>query len=138
MNDPLRACSNHPDRPAWRRDLCSSCAHRFYRWGDPLDVRRNQVGVSSVPSREICAWAAGLLEGEGWIGREVGLQMTDLDVVMRFADAFGMPVYGPYTRERKKPIYSTKVQRFEAKQAIIAAVWPWLGKRRREQWRTSL
>jgi hypothetical protein len=90
------------------------------------------------------AWAAGLFEGEGtWIVRQpqgkgrfptavIALQMTDRDVVERFAEVMGC---GRVTsqvdvRENRKPLWRwTTARRVDCKR-IAEAMLPYLGERR--------
>ena len=100
-------------------------------------------------TREDLSWAAGLFEGEGsihlgkhhkkWQAR-LQMQMTDLDVMKRFQAIVGGPeIRGPYQyRAENKPIYQWATTRQELVQAIIVALWPWLGERRREQAKLAL
>lgn len=103
----------------------------------------------TTPSREEWAWGAGLAEGEGsfsrrqrqphWQPRHIfQLGMTDEDVVRRFADTFGLRVYGPYLDRRPsmanaKPSWVVTVDTFELFQFLVAGFWPWLGIRRRSK-----
>jgi len=107
------------------------------------------------PIREELAWAGGLFEGEGTFyvkprpyGRYAALRihMSDEDVIRRFADIFGLKVLGPYRKDPAtsnfknpplefKPWWTAESAKFETVQAIGAMLWPWLGKRRREQFR---
>ena len=95
-------------------------------------------------SREDVAWAGGLFEGEGSFSFQsrsdrkahyalARLSMSDEDVVRRFADVVGFgSVNGPYQyRPDRKPMFVWTVQGLERVQAFGAAVWPWLGTRRR-------
>lgn len=90
------------------------------------------------------AWAAGLFEGEGWItdrdknSVQLGLGMTDRDVVERFATIAG---YGNIRvrEDYRKPLtlYSTMKTMYvwEAKKAnevmrILSFMMPYFGERR--------
>lgn len=90
-------------------------------------------------SRVDRAWAGGLFEGEGCISSFVrrgrtypvlSLHMKDADVVERFCSIVGRgkiyshPINGD-------PGYAWQCQDFEGVQAVVAALWEWLGKRRR-------
>ena len=108
--------------------------------------------------REDLAWAAGLIEGEGCIyssmrstgvrgGRAVWhltVQMTDEDVLRRLAAVIGLGnVCGPYKnkgdgKKAYKPIWSWTVSSRTHVYAVLVALWPWLGARRREKVREAL
>lgn len=88
-------------------------------------------------------WAAGLFEGEGCISlsrsgsyRRVTCRLvtTDFDVIQRFSEAvpFGR-LYGPHrsNNPRHKEYWSWTTTTFEGAQATIAALWKWLGVRRK-------
>lgn len=99
-------------------------------------------------SREELAWAAGLFEGEGAIvqskapggrlGLRVAIQSTDRDVLDRFAAIVGCGrVDGPYQRKSTnattncKPIFNWQCNANRMAYAVIIALFPWLGERRR-------
>lgn len=95
--------------------------------------------------REDVAWAAGLFEGEGSfvltryptrLCPHVALQMTDEDVVRRFASVLGFGTIS--VRQPRRDGYKTawlwQTSRFETFQATGAMFWPWLGNRRRQRW----
>lgn len=101
--------------------------------------------------REEIIWAAGLFEGEGsfysWnrpAPRQpqprASLTTTDRDVMERFMKAVGFGTYlvRQPTYRMTKPAYFWQVAAFERVQALGAAFWPWLGQRRREQWKKCL
>lgn len=97
--------------------------------------------------REDLAWAAGVIEGEGSIYKskrnprswQISVGMTDLDVVERLCQITGLgKVAGPYVVERCKPLWTWKVIRQGEVYALLAAVWTWLGQRRREKARQAL
>ena len=96
------------------------------------------------------AWAAGLIEGEGYLGwytalrntkrlPEIAVRMTDRDVVERLAALFlQWQVYGPFQQSKQmrmrcpscKPLWSAIVR---GKKAIawLLTIYPLLGLRRR-------
>jgi hypothetical protein len=83
------------------------------------------------------AWLAGLYEGEGCCTLQgksysVRIAMTDEDVVLRARDVAGVgTVYGPYDRgEGNKPIWTWDCNE-TASYAVLVALWPWLGVRRK-------
>lgn len=118
----------------------------------PADLRRphafpNQgTSITDASPTEI-AWAAGLFEGEGSVlanpNRKHGmpklaLNMTDLDVIGRYAVIVGGHVTGPYKSASRhvlcanpKPLYSWSEGRREVVPLILSAFWPYLGERRR-------
>src|ERR1700734_1842410 len=87
------------------------------------------------------AWAAGLFEGEGCLircsttyGMRLLMNMTDLDVISKYADICGGHVTGPYeptNRYGKKLMYRWTEARAAAVPLILSAFWPYLGSRRR-------
>lgn len=94
------------------------------------------------------AWATGLFEGEGSIyvdrsdqrkrdGKvrlEMSLASTDEDVVRRFRYIAGGTVFGPYTTRRgTKPYWTWKLRDEESIHVLVNEMWPYLGRRRREQ-----
>lgn len=88
--------------------------------------------------RETTAWAGGLFEGEGHVGRGTKggvvatVGMTDLDAIVRFRRSVGFgKITGPVEREGFKPMWFWRVSSFENVQATVAMLWPWLGRRRR-------
>ena len=89
-------------------------------------------------SRENLAWLAGLLEGEGSFqfrnGRSLRIQvaMTDEDVVRRAHQVTGGGnVSGPYVRGEYKPQWLFTVTRSLDAYALMVALLPWMGARRR-------
>lgn len=101
--------------------------------------------------REAWAWAAGLFDGEGCIvldrshayRRQVGLTlaMTDRDLVERFRDVVGggtITIRPPDSGPRKQTLVVWRTGSFELSQYLIAALWPWLGERRRARAREVL
>jgi len=109
--------------------------------------------------REDLAWAAGLIEGEGCIsmqnrklsgvrggrpGWHLTVQMTDEDVLRRLASVIGLGrVGGPYVnkgdgKKPYKPIWSWNISSRAHCYAVLTALWPWLGARRREKVREAL
>jgi hypothetical protein len=95
-------------------------------------------------NREDLAWAAGLFEGEGCftISNDVpacSLGSTDNDVVLRFRETIGFGAIYSFTRKDPwKDGLQWWTTNFEHTQAFVAAVWPWLGERRRARAYESL
>ena len=107
---------------------------------------------------ERLAWVAGIIEGEGTIRIHktrhsptanrtyayplVAVQMTDEDVLNRVHEWTGLgKVNGPYSipsRPTAKPFWSWRVYKKDEAIALIAALWPWLCERRRNQARSVL
>lgn len=90
-------------------------------------------------TRENLAWLAGLLEGEGSFlfhrGKSLVIQMamTDEDVVRRAHKIAGVGnVHGPYSRGDFKPQWVFKCSDSKQAYALMVAVLPWLGSRRRQ------
>lgn len=95
---------------------------------------------------ELCAWAAGLFEGEGYfttvrtnslhgrVSLRAGLEMTDEDTVRRFAAVVGV---GSITRRdralNRKPMFCWQVNAAEDFRLVVDLLSPWLGPRRLER-----
>jgi len=93
-------------------------------------------------SRENLAWAGGLFEGEGCISTACGprsrvvlrVAITDEDVLDKFIGIIGVgkkrrePIRGSY-----KQVFSWTLSRGENCQAVLAALWPFLGIRRKQK-----
>lgn len=84
------------------------------------------------------AWAAGLFEGEGYIAQTqyryvLELQMTDEDIVRRFADVVGVgTVSGPCQHKaRTRPYWRWSVSNRKGSVYVLAMFFPYLGERRR-------
>jgi hypothetical protein len=95
------------------------------------------------------AWAAGIFEGEGTIGknggkgrrsRQVIVAMSDLDVLEKLQQVLGVgAVRGPYLRDvTRKPMYAWRVSARQDVQSVLNALLPYLGERRTAQARESL
>jgi hypothetical protein len=98
------------------------------------------VTISDRWTRENIAWASGLFEGEGCISISdkriaLELQMTDEDVVRKVRLVMGVgSVGGPYrdkARPKNKPYWRWTVSSGRQAAATLAAMWSFLGVRRR-------
>ena len=102
------------------------------------------IGLRYIDPAEV-QWAAGLFEGEGSLRMTtstkawaIGVEMTDKDVVDRFAAVFDLKVNGPYQRKRplkdgslSKPSWEAKATAKDKIFAIVCELYPELGNRRR-------
>lgn len=93
------------------------------------------------------AWLAGILEGEGYFGAQkslrpsgnyskrisVRLEMTDEDIISRVADITGIGNIGEYHRPGYRISYYWQVQSKTDASCIMRLIYPYMGKRRREQ-----
>lgn len=98
------------------------------------------MAISANWTRENMAWAAGLFEGEGCIhvgSRVKGVMIltlttTDRDVLERFHWIIGLgAIRLQKVRAGCKQAYVWWISRGEHCQAALAAMWPFLGARRR-------
>jgi hypothetical protein len=89
------------------------------------------------------AWFAGLFEGDGSFGYGgvekqrlyLGVQLTDLDVLMRIEKNIGGKVTGPYfkaTGHNVKPMYSWGLNVQSEVWSLVDKIYPFLGARRRQ------
>lgn len=91
--------------------------------------------------REDLIWLAGIFEGEGCITIRAGktatltVSMTDEDVVLRVQQAAKLgTVNGPYNKgPGRKPMWTWDLHRREHVYALLVAMYPWLGNRRKEK-----
>ena len=98
-------------------------------------------------------WLAGILEGEGcfmwvrnrgnWFGPRVVVKMTDLDVITRCLNVFGIGViygpHGPYpSSPNSKPTYSWAVEKTTDAIGLMMTMYPLLLSRRQEKIRSIL
>lgn len=101
----------------------------------PEGVGYEQDHDSLVKLRNI-AWAAGLLEGEGWFGYantpQIVVSMTDRDVIARMGVLLqARPPYS-YQRGRNKTVYRVGISGHKAV-AWMMTLYSFLGERRREK-----
>jgi hypothetical protein len=99
------------------------------------DPRRDKILFASEVE---IAWAAGLFEGEGCICVSgstpvMTIAMADEDVVRRFAEIAGGPVYGPYEPSGlgKKPRWVWRITGWRWCLNVAFTLDPYLGERRR-------
>lgn len=94
-------------------------------------------------TREEIAWAAGFFEGEGCISPRrdgtitvsIGQNWENVESLRRFCDALGIgSLYGPYVRTGYRPYGQVHLHSFEYAQAVIAMLWPWLSRSRKDQY----
>jgi len=99
------------------------------------------------------AWAAGLFEGEGYIGIQsragerkyksnywyIGIGMTDEDVIKRFADLFNLNYTTRVRANEKssknyfKDLYVVRTSKRAKVKEIVDALLPFMGERRRSK-----
>lgn len=95
------------------------------------------------------AWVAGVFEGEGCFSSGVcnrsrsfvaRIAMTDADVVERVHAILSLGIlrWKPAAKAHHKAQRTWAVSGFEDVQAVMAALWPWLGTRRRARVREIL
>lgn len=101
--------------------------------------------IPPVASDAEWAWAAGIFEMAGAVvtinsGRDLrlALNLTDEDVVRRYAEIVESRVLGPYHARQdgavRLPTFRCNLNcRFAI--AALARMWPWLGSRRRDRCR---
>jgi hypothetical protein len=106
---------------------------------------QEEPGLKYIDEGDI-QWAAGLFEGEGYLSHlgngqwRLGIEMTDKDVLAKFADFWGIPVNGPYetknnrgTGVKWKDRYSISTGARKKIFKIVCEIYPYLGIRRRGQ-----
>jgi hypothetical protein len=97
-----------------------------------------------VTRAEEIAWAAGVFEGEGCVSSDgsrviLRVQMTDFDVMLRFASIMGFGrLYGPYEQRNAKDGHIRKpfwawVAYGDAALGALELILSWLGNRRLER-----
>ena len=99
--------------------------------------------------REKLAWAAGFFEGEGCFHRNKGssknsspdygtLQIAQVnpEPLDKFRAVF--PFLYPARPQGKNQIWALRSGKFEHVQAVVAALWPWLSTKRRQQAKLAL
>ena len=101
-----------------------------------------------TPDTHELAWAAGLFDGEGWVGAphqdgrlhlHAAVSQSDRGVLDRFRNAVGGlgHVHGPYARVGVKDHWDYQVYSFEGVQAVLAMLWKFLSPVKREQFRIA-
>lgn len=99
--------------------------------------------------REELAWAAGVFDGEGWVGTcksyalivpRLAVEQKDRRLLDRFKTIVGCGrIHFDKGRPTKRsPMYSFQASSMNRVQAIIAALWEFLGPVKREQARKAL
>lgn len=96
--------------------------------------------------REELAWAGGLFEGEGSIGvarsgpngsPRLQIWSSDKDIIERFSNIIRLGKMPDRPRPPgvlgNKELWVWHCTGHERVQAILAAIWPWLGKRRKSR-----
>lgn len=121
-------------------------------WRQPFRARIGHISnlggsLETFDTHEL-AWAAGFIDGEGWIGcsgKHAVLQITASQVDRRALDRLVVALHagrvsGPYKKGSSvtKPIYQFNLCRLEDTQMAIIRLWPWLGPYRRAQAKNSL
>ena len=124
----------------------------------PRSENTTSSSVSTGPEnwqRENLAWLAGLLEGEGCFLLTfkknkngtgypcfcVSMNMNDEDVVMRAANIVGFGNYsGPWLQynPKHKPFYRWSVVKRDYVYALLVAIYPFMGSRRKAKIETIL
>ena len=102
------------------------------------------------------AWAAGIFEGEGWIGYyhqkgrirkdgtpsspkgykypRLGISLTDLDVLQSFQSIIGGKIKGPYKNKNgKKPYWSWSLCSEDKVFGVCFLLYPYMGFRRKQK-----
>jgi hypothetical protein len=103
----------------------------------------NRIAVTGCPPRqELIAYAAGLIEGEGYVVQSgttarLGINMTDREPLERMVEIFGGVIIGPYSRPGQpahhKPRYAWNLNGWNRVEAAHDELKRWLGPRRRSQ-----
>lgn len=91
------------------------------------------IRLPTFPDQTAVAWAAGLIEGEGWIlPDEIGVQSTDRDVLERLLDLTGVGQVHDVNRQKShhRDSHVWRVTRRSAADDLLTLVRPWLGERR--------
>lgn len=110
-------------------------------------------------NKQELAWAAGLFDGEGYVGAvknkyktkdgnnheidriQCCVLMTDYNSIARFAKVIGSKVRGPYkTRHypKHKAAWKTGFSSFEFVQFTMCLLWNWLGEVKKEQFKLAI
>lgn len=117
-----------------------------------------RCGNMWLKDKEMLSWAAGIVEGEGSFFLNYTNDRRDAPLVYRYmrprlqvaqSSSDGMPdmlarlkfIFGGYVHGAKelsgnrKPTYCWTLHGFERVQAAAAALWPWMGRVKRDQYR---
>lgn len=95
-------------------------------------------------NRENLAWAAGFFDGEGHTRhdkkkRTIRIQIPQTkspELLLKFKGAVGVGVVrGPYKRgkENWSDYWAYSASSFQDVQAVVAFMWPWLGRVKKQQ-----
>lgn len=144
-----------PESSRVDRMYCSkACVSRRYkqiRRGKVIpDPVADPVAILAKMSDLQRGWVAGIIEGEGSISTTqtmrignlyvyplITVGMTDEDMVRRLRDWTGLGRFaGPFSppsRGSNKPNWRWSVNKIADVEALIDAIWPLLGERRRQQ-----
>lgn len=142
VDKPLTAFQRDRTRKDGHRYLCSDCFNRrtneLYREHGLYVGKRDTYAGTGNWTRENLAWLAGLVEGEGTLikigGRpKLAVQMTDQDVIRKaeFIAGMGRTYRCGRQQAHHKDSWKWQVGNHRHAMALMWALWPWLGERRR-------
>jgi hypothetical protein len=124
-------------RKVHAKGLCAKHNLRLWKW--KRSTRRVIPAPPPLPvwSETFMAWAAGIMEGEGYFSLErspmVRVNLTDEDVLRKLYDGLGVGNFsGPHppTGSQRKPRWTWYVARRRHLEALLRAIRPWMGMRR--------
>lgn len=116
---------------------------------------QEEPGLKYIEEGDI-QWAAGLFEGEGSLSfrkhkdcYSLKVSMTDLDVLEKLGDIWGLKIRGPYSNDKSPSTVKQKVDNGSSNTRkdyyqvatgarkkifkIVCEIYPYLGARRREK-----
>lgn len=133
------------DRPSRKIGYCDSCYSVARRNGDITTVSRSHVDLPPFyPNREILAWCAGFVDGEGSFMLHGNSPLLSIPqsgddapaVLQKCIDALGVGGKVEIHHKRTSPhhlqAYRVRICGFERVQASAARLWPWLSGPKRE------
>src|SRR5690349_18640689 len=104
------------------------------------------IEATVVPTKEDIAWAAGIFEGEGWAGSNIGkakaqlgaspqvkVQMTDIEPPERLFKLFGGGFHNRTSKPPRKPKVYIWSASGERARKFLHDVFPFLSPRRQSQ-----